>query len=90
MNTAMTVEKDIKMQYKSAWKQEFLFKHDKKWQNIGIIVNVDNDIFHVLIEKSHQMNIKNDWKYIQQKHTHFAIFFYFSKLQNVTKMKINL
>jgi predicted GIY-YIG superfamily endonuclease len=47
MNTAMTVEKDIKMQYKSAWKQEFLFKHDKKWQNIGIIVNVDNDMFHV-------------------------------------------
>jgi predicted GIY-YIG superfamily endonuclease len=47
MNTAMTVEKDIKMQYKSAWKQEFIFKHDKKWQNIGIIVNVDNDTFHV-------------------------------------------
>ena len=29
-------------------------------QNIRIIVNVDNDRFHVLIGKSHQMHIKND------------------------------
>jgi hypothetical protein len=36
----------------SAWKQEFLFKHYKKMvKNIRIIVNVDNDRFHVSIGK---------------------------------------
>jgi hypothetical protein len=41
-------------------------------KNIRIIANVDNDRFHVLIGKSHQMHVKNHWKYIQQKRTHFA------------------
>ena len=29
-------------------------------KNIRIIANVDNDRFHVLIGKSHQMHVKND------------------------------
>jgi hypothetical protein len=42
-------------------------------KNKNSFSNMDNDRFHVLIGKSHQMHIKNDWKYVQQKHAHFAI-----------------